>query len=163
MKTQDVVIGSKLQQCPVRHGFACYPSEYLPNEIWDNGNDWLLVTTDYIYFNAIGLTRGWVTIPPRSCGDSASSGRGLGRAVYGRGKNARAGAIHDLLYAIDTPCPHLTRAQADEILYRASIYAGCPRWRARLAWLAVRLFGGFSWKKERMGVKPCSKSTPTQS
>ena len=155
MTETSVVVGNQSHIVPVREGFACYPPDYLPNEIWDAGKDWELVTTEPVYFLVIGLTRGWVTVPPRSAGDSASSGRGLGRAVYGRGKNARAGAIHDLLYAIDTPCPYLTRREADDILYRASsVYAGCPRWRARAAWLAVRAFGGFSWKKERMGRKP---------
>ena len=143
-------VRGRARALPVRHGFACFPSDHLPNEIWDKGRDFDLVVTEHFYFYAVGITRTWQIIRARSQCDSVSSGRGLGRALFGRGKNARVGLVHDWLYSLSSPA-YITRRQADEILYRAARYGGCPAWRARAAWLAVRACGWLAYKKELMG------------
>ena len=137
---------------PVRHGFACFPCDHLPNKIYDKGRDFELVADGDIHFTAPGLTSEWLTIPDRSACDSVSTGRGLGRAIFGRAKNARVGLIHDWLYSLDAP-EWITREIADEILYRAALYGGCAHWRASAAWLAVRWFGAKHYRKERMGAR----------
>lgn len=48
-----------------------------------------------------------------------------------------AAVVHDTLY--DTGC--VPRAVADEVFYEAMLVLGVARWRAWLAWSAVRLCG----------------------
>ena len=153
METElKIHVRGRARTLPVRHGFACFPPDYFPNEIWDKGADFELVVTSDIYFHAPGITRTWQVIRARALCDSVSSGRGLGRALFGRGKNARVGLIHDWLYSLSSP-GHITRRQADEILYRAARYGGCPAWRARAAWLAVRACGWLCYKKELLATR----------
>lgn len=38
-----------------------------------------------------------------------------------------------------------SRKQADELLYRVMIEAGCSPWKAKLSYTSVRLFGLYAW------------------
>lgn len=67
----------------------------------------------------------------------------------------RAGAlVHDFLYrsggklapgAVKPP-RQFSRAEADSVFHRLMVRAGVRPWRAFIAYLAVRLFGGSSWQ-----------------
>ena len=115
----------------------------------DHGRDFRLVATDDIYFTAPGLISEWFVIPEGSKCDSVSTGRFFGRVILGRGKNARAGLIHDWLYSLDAPF-WITRKMADIILRRAIRYGGAAAWRAWAAYFAVRLCGWVFFRKARM-------------
>jgi hypothetical protein len=54
-----------------------------------------------------------------------------------------AAAIHDKLYSTG----HLSRKQADGVLYRALRAEGFARWRAWLFWAGVRLGGARHYKQ----------------
>ncbi len=64
-----------------------------------------------------------------------------------------AGAIlHDYLYR--TQPEDITRQEADAIFYAVCRADGLPFWRAGLAWIGLRLFGGRAWKqKKKEGVR----------
>ena len=147
-----VQLKGQREQAQYRAGFGCWPPNHIEVEIWDKDADFLMVLTHPLEFAAPGVFAGWLTVPAGGVFDSVSSGRGAGRAVFGRGKNARAGAVHDWLYSTSAP-KHITRAQADEVLYRAAVYGGCHPARARAAWAAVRLAGGLFWKKRAFPVR----------
>ena len=52
-----------------------------------------------------------------------------------------AGVLHDHAYRTH----YSSRADADELLRSVAVAEGAPRWRARVVWLAVRLFGWRAW------------------
>ena len=139
-KTIRVVIGNSIQEVPLRHEFACFPPDRLPCDIIDFGRDFRVRLTERLYFTAPGLSRGWHIISEGFKCDSVSTGRGAGRAILGRGKNARAGLIHDALYAGHIG-EELSRKDCDLIFYQALRYGGTAVWRAKLAYWAVRLCG----------------------
>lgn len=72
----------------------------------------------------------WRLFPP--------AGSGVG-AAYGR-----AAVIHDYLYR--TPGACVSRRAADRIFREAMEAEGVAGWRRWTLWLAVRVFGGRSWR-----------------
>jgi len=66
-----------------------------------------------------------------------------------------APTLHDWAYQRDgwvTPHVRLTRKRADELFRTLSLTAGVRPWRAQTAFLAVRWFGGWAWR--RMPSRP---------
>lgn len=60
-------------------------------------------------------------------------------AVLGDLPASRGAAIlHDAAYRFG----FITRKEADQLFYDAMILTGVPWWKARLMWMAVRVFGG---------------------
>ncbi len=64
-----------------------------------------------------------------------------------------AALLHDALYRYGGRLPRgwgpevlFSRKEADAAFYGLMIEAGVPKWRAWMAWRAVRLFGRWSWK-----------------
>lgn len=56
---------------------------------------------------------------------------------------------HDWLYS----CQCVTRKEADDWYKKMLLLAGYPAWKARLAWLGIRTFGGLHWgKTDEVGV-----------
>ena len=55
-----------------------------------------------------------------------------------------AAILHDYIYRTHIA---LTRYQADSVFYAICRADGLTMWRAMLAWLGVRLFGGKAWKE----------------
>ena len=58
------------------------------------------------------------------------------------GPYATAGIVHDFLYAFG-PTLGYTRKKSDAIFKDALIVLGCPRWKASVAFLALRIAGWF--------------------
>lgn len=82
------------------------------------------------------IPRGFVT-------DLASVPRFFWRFLAPFELSIEAPLIHDFLYRhhiLPRPC-------ADAILLDLAIKNGVPKWKARIAWLAVRWFGWFAWRK----------------
>ncbi len=77
------------------------------------------------------------------------------------GKYGKAAVLHDCLYQnpvvfttkdggklyLAGAWRPYTRKEADQIFYRAMIVGGTKKWKARLMYFAVRVFGFLSWTK----------------
>jgi hypothetical protein len=85
--------------------------------------------------------------------NDASSPRAM-RWFIGRDECGEVGPlVHDALYAFGGLLPldwcalrPYTRAEADRLFYLLMIAEGVKRWRARFAYLAVRIGGWAAWK-----------------
>ncbi len=70
------------------------------------------------------------------------------------GLGCAAPLVHDCLYQDHgelcvewlEPYRTFTRKEADDLLYTISLQSGAAPWRARAAWMAVRLFAGAAWR-----------------
>ena len=87
-----------------------------------------------------------LTVPTGFASDGASVPRFFWRIVFPPGdqKALRAAFVHDWLYR--THPTGWTREMADLLFLKILIENGMPKFRAVLAWLGVRLFGGPAWK-----------------
>lgn len=87
-----------------------------------------------------------LTVPAGFSSDGASVPRFFWRLVFPPGdqKALRAAFVHDWIYR--THPEGWIRAAADALFRRLLISDGMPEYRAYLAWLGVRLFGGPAWK-----------------
>ena len=87
-----------------------------------------------------------ITVPAGFSSDGASVPRFFWRLVFPPGDHIalRAAFIHDWLYR--THPEGWLRESADLMFLRLLTADGMPRYRAVLAWLGVRLFGGAAWK-----------------
>lgn len=96
-----------------------------------------------------GLT---LTVPEGFTYDLASIPR-IGPAMWlvgeDDGLSTLAPLCHDALYRYRGELPvewlepayrRFSRREADDLLYSLAVRQGCARWRARLAWIAVRCF-----------------------
>lgn len=57
------------------------------------------------------------------------------------GRYTQAAVVHDYLYRIQH-----NRKQADKIFYDLMIEYGTRKWKAKIMYLAVRIFGYYAWK-----------------
>ena len=87
--------------------------------------------------------------------DLGSIPRGLWNILH-RSEFAPAYVIHDMLYSVKL----VNRREADRILNEAiyTLTAGDATGKRAMIWLAVRLFGGWAWRKARL--KPVGKKRP---
>ena len=87
-----------------------------------------------------------LTIPAGFASDGASVPRFFWRLVFPPGdhKALKAAFVHDFLYR--THPAGWTREVADLLFLKLLIEEGMPKFRAALAWIGVRLFGGAAWK-----------------
>ena len=104
-------------------------------------NDWV---TDYP--NALEKTV-CITVPADFTTDGASIPRPFWPLFSPTGKHMRAAILHDYLYQElrDNYHPGARKAKrrdADKLFYLAMLDSGIGRWRAKLMYWAVRLFGG---------------------
>ena len=92
------------------------------------------------------LRWGGITVPAEFESDGASVPRFFWRVVFppGDAQALRAAIIHDYLYR-EKPTGW-TRIAADNLFYKVLTGDGVPKWRARLAYWGVRLFGRSSWE-----------------
>ena len=100
-----------------------------------------------------------ITVPVNFTTDLESIPRVLPLAyaiLYGTAH--KASVVHDWLYTNGGLWPtsqlaqsgaHVTRKQADDVLYEAIVCTGEPRWKAWLIWLGVRAGGWVAWNKHR--------------
>lgn len=95
-----------------------------------------------------------ITVPAGFMFDLASVPRWFWWLIAPFELSVSAPLIHDFLYkhAGDPPAGSVepprtyTRKQADQLFRRMMEEEGVPAWRRRLAYWAVRAFGGFGWK-----------------
>ena len=82
--------------------------------------------------------------------DGASVPRFFWRAVFPPGDNRalRAAFAHDYIYRMHPE--GWTKAEADRMFYDLLIEGGIPWYRAKAAYLGVKLFGSGAWKKRGM-------------
>lgn len=109
-----------------------------------DGVDWLL-TDELVYQTVLGIK---IIVPAGFVTDFASTGRILHRILpaAGDGRNAKYGpssVVHDWIYRSGA----FSRWFADFVFYEAMVSEGVSWWRRWLMWLAVRLFGCFSYKE----------------
>lgn len=70
------------------------------------------------------------------------------------GRHNKAAVIHDAIYQGALAKPYnvqyggFTRRVADKIFLNAMQDLGVPKWKRTLMYWAVRLFGGFAWRKQ---------------
>lgn len=86
-------------------------------------------------------------IPAGFESDGASVPRFFWRAVFPPGdpKALHAAFVHDYIYR--THPEGWTKEAADKIFRHLLIGGGVEKWRAELAYLGVKLFGGSSWEQ----------------
>ena len=107
-----------------------------------------VTTADWPYL----LMEGRLVVPKGFRCDLASIPRPL-RVIPGFGREevgVSGPVLHDAIYrgvvGRDSEI-NLTRKRADQLLYRLCRCDGVGRIRARIVWAAVRLFGGFAWRR----------------
>lgn len=94
---------------------------------FDDGEHYFLIKKDFI-------TDGF-SVPPLFRPLQSPTGRGIEIAV-----------VHDFLYSIYKP-NGITRKQADKIFLNGLICLGLHPLKAKLMYLAVRIFGKTKWKE----------------
>jgi hypothetical protein len=113
----------------------------------DDGRNWA-VLEDFYYDTDVllaGLPAGRVRVEKGFVTDFASIPRAMWPVVGApaEGKFRKIAVVHDKLYRTKGLA---TRAQADAVLLEGMRVSGCP-WRQRTAiYLAVRMFGGASYR-----------------
>lgn len=92
------------------------------------------------------LQYGALTVPAGFESDGASVPRFFWRLVFppGDADALRAAILHDYIYR-EHPAGW-DRSAADRLFRDVLLIDGVPGWRSRLAWAAVRIFGGGSWR-----------------
>lgn len=113
------------------------------------GDRWQLVMPCEIPMGG-GVT---MTVPAGFCYD-LSSIPNIGPVLWIVGEDDELSTLaplcHDALYRHDGAVPvewlvpyyrTFIRREADDLLYTLAVRQGCARWRARLAWAGVRVFG----------------------
>ena len=87
-----------------------------------------------------------LTVPAGFSSDGASVPRFFWRLVFPPGdqKALRAAFVHDWIYR--THPDGWSREAADMLFLKLLISDWMPKYRAVLAWLGVRIFGGAAWK-----------------
>ena len=88
----------------------------------------------------------WLIVPVGFKSDGASVPRFFWRAVFPPGDNRAllAAFAHDYVYRMHPE--GWTKAEADQMFYDLLIEGGIPWYRAKAAYLGVKLFGGKAWK-----------------
>lgn len=69
------------------------------------------------------------------------------------GHYLKAAIVHDRLYSSDYVIngEQVTRKEADQIFYQALRVLGCGSFRASIAYVCVRWFGRWGWRRARRG------------
>jgi len=88
------------------------------------------------------FTAGDVTVPAGFISDFASIPRLFWRVLPPWGEYNRAAVVHDYLYRT-----HLrTRAGADDLFLALMVELGVSRWKRRVMYRAVRMFGARAYR-----------------
>ena len=121
------------------------------HETDENGNVFTLREDIEITWNGY---REWLyvafTIPAGFKSDGASVPRFFWRVVFPPGDNRalRAAFAHDYIYRMHPE--GWSKAEADQMFYDLLIKGGIPWYRAKAAYLGVKLFGSGAWRKRGM-------------
>lgn len=105
--------------------------------------DWIVVTRD-LCWEVGSKGSGWeIHIPKGFVTDLASVPRFLWSFIPPHGRHTNASILHDYLYRKGH---HMGRRWADRQFYEAMVALETPRFRARVMWLSVRVFGVRAWR-----------------
>jgi len=83
-----------------------------------------------------------ITIPAGFITDLATSPRILWSIIPPFGRYLSPSILHDYLYF----SKEVSRKKSDEIFYEAMLISGVKKWKAKIMYLTVRLFGRGSYK-----------------
>ena len=128
------------------HNMKFYKTKPFFDMIWEfESGDIIKLRRNMTYF--IGDKT--ITVPKGFSCDGASVPRFLwgliSPAVHPQ--TIAAAILHDYMYRNHPE--GWTRYQADAIFYAISRTDGLKCWRAGLAWLGLRIFGGWAWKQKK--------------
>ena len=101
---------------------------------WELAADWRILWRGKVYQLPMGFGTDGASIPRalwRICGTPLDVPR-----LY-------AALVHDYVYS--GGCPEMSRADADALYREMLVALGIPSWKARIEWLALRLFGRSHW------------------
>ncbi len=100
------------------------------------GGDYMVLKT-FVYKG-----RNTIEVPRFFRTDFASIPRGFRWLITGHDMTRKPAVVHDYLYRNGIGC----REEADRIFKRAMKEEGVPKWKRKLAYRAVRMFGWGSWR-----------------
>ncbi len=100
-------------------------------------------TYELLEYVALDIGSDIIVAPQGYVTDYASSPWWAWWIVPPRGKYSKAAVIHDILYHAEL----YSRDKCDEIFYEAMKLLGVKEWRRKLMYKAVKLGGGFTWRK----------------
>lgn len=121
----------------------------------DNGKEWVLRKSFHYEIGHKGSSRDHsgnftvdilenrVMVPAGFVTDFCSSIPMVWSVIPKWDKYGKATVIHDYLYFTK----EVSRKRADEIFYEAMLVSGVKKWKAKIMYQAVRLFGRSSYKK----------------
>ena len=99
-----------------------------------------ILLEDLVWKDKIVVKKGFVTDFASVPNDVILQG-----IVPRNGRERAAAVLHDWIYRGHEPS--YTRKMADDLFLEAMKSVGFPLWRAYIAYLAVRIFGGIAWKE----------------
>ena len=105
-----------------------------------DGRNWQL-RRKFTYHIGSKRSRKFIKVPRNFVTDFASVPSFLWSWIPSWSKYGKAAVIHDRLYTTH----EVSRAMADAIFLEAMQVSGTPKWKARLMYQAVRMFGGLAW------------------
>lgn len=123
---------------------------------WLHGDDWNRITVPRGFRCDLSSSPRvvWSFISPFDLGPAAI----LHDFIYSHGGRLPVGAHEQVFlsryFIVTSPW---TRRDADRLFARVMRESGVPRWRRRLAYLAVRLFGWKDWKEAGGEEGECEK------
>ena len=86
-----------------------------------------------------------VTVPLGFLTDFASVPRPFWIIFPPDGQYTQAAVVHDYLYATKS----YERKYCDKVFLEAMEVLNVPKWKRKIIYRAVRMFGGFCWKKKK--------------
>ncbi len=118
----------------------------------DDGRTWVIITDDFQYDVGSEGSGDTVKIPQWMATDFASIPRPVWWFAAPWGRHGHAAVVHDAGYFLQDR----SRAAYDRIFLEAMEVLGVQRFKRRVMYLAVRWFGGWSWRasKRRTRTRP---------
>jgi len=108
----------------------------------DDGRRWRL-WREFTYHIGTEYSKDFVHVATGFVTDFASVPSFLWWWLPSWGRYGKAAVLHDHIY--QTHCK--TRKEADDIFLEAMLVSGTKRWKAKIMFWGVRLFGFLAWKK----------------
>lgn len=115
--------------------------------VYEKDGTTILETVEEVDLSPWGIS---TTIPRGFQSDGMSVPRFFWRFIGPpvNGATMAPSVAHDWLYT----CQCVPRKAADDWYRKMLLLSGYPSWKARLAWIGIRAFGGLHWGKDEPGV-----------
>ncbi|MGB0867156.1 MAG: DUF1353 domain-containing protein, partial [Granulosicoccaceae bacterium] len=117
-----------------------------------DGNTWLL-REEFAYYVGENPQENLVLVPVGFVTDFATVPVFMRWYINSWGKHGNAAVIHDWLYWQQAERSGYSRAEADQIFLDGMLVLGVGQFRRHLIYWAVRLFGGWAWRRARWDRK----------